>query len=123
MDKRPQKVTKDPKRQEAARKGRGNYMNKLKESVLNDTKKGSEDISNASNEATDATNSATTSATGSTTRSNDAYIYGVGIVTLFAIGACIFFAYNKKSSQATNKVEAKEEQQQPIKPPKRHNIL
>ena len=28
MDKTPQKFTKDPKRQEAARKGRGNYMNK-----------------------------------------------------------------------------------------------
>ena len=30
MDKAPGKVTKDPKRVEAARKGRDKYMNKLK---------------------------------------------------------------------------------------------
>ena len=37
-----------------------------------------------------------------TTRSNDTYIYGVGVLTVFAIGVCVFFAYNtfqpKKSS-------------------------
>ena len=52
-----QKVTKDPKRIEAARKGRENSMNKLKESILNDVKK---DTSSASNETTRATNTATT---------------------------------------------------------------
>ena len=41
MDKTSQKVTKDPKRVEKARKVRENYMNKLKESILNDAKKGS----------------------------------------------------------------------------------
>ena len=50
MDKTPQKVTKDPERQDAARKGREKYMNKLKEIILNDAKKGDEDISNGSNE-------------------------------------------------------------------------
>ena len=39
MDKISEKVTKDPKRVEAARKGREKYMNKLKESILNDAKK------------------------------------------------------------------------------------
>ena len=39
MDKTSQKVTKDPERVEAARKGRENYMNKLKERILNDAKK------------------------------------------------------------------------------------
>ena len=39
MDKTSEKVTKDPKRVEAARKGREKYMNKLKESILNDAKK------------------------------------------------------------------------------------
>ena len=39
MDKTSQKVTKDRKRVEAARKSRENYMNKLKESILNDVKK------------------------------------------------------------------------------------
>ena len=125
MDKTPQKVTKDPKRQEAAQKGRENYMNKLKESILNDAKKGREDISNASSEANDATNSATTSATGATTKSSDTYI---GIVYILAIVVGIvaflpFLGHNKKSSQAANKEQANEEQQQPIKPPKRRNML
>ena len=60
MDKTPEKVTrdKDSKRVEAARKGKEKYMNKLKESVLNDVKKGSGNTTNASNEATSATNNA-----------------------------------------------------------------
>ena len=60
MDKTPEKVTrdKDPKRVEVARKGKEKYMNKLKESVLNDVKKGSGNTTNASNEATSATNNA-----------------------------------------------------------------
>ena len=60
MDKTSQKVTKDPRRVEAARKGRENYMNKLRENILNDAKKGSEDTSNASNKTTSTTNTATT---------------------------------------------------------------
>ena len=39
MDKISQKVTKDPKHVEAARKGRENYMNKLKQIILYDVKK------------------------------------------------------------------------------------
>ena len=39
MEKTSGKVTKDAKRVEAARKGREKYMNKLKESILNDAKK------------------------------------------------------------------------------------
>ena len=39
MDKTSQKITKDPKRQETLRKGREKYINKLKESILNDAKK------------------------------------------------------------------------------------
>ena len=46
MDKTPEKATKDPRRVEAARKGRENYMNKLKESILNDARKGSGGTSN-----------------------------------------------------------------------------
>ena len=93
-----EKVTKDPKRVETARKGREKYMNKLKESILNDAKKGSEDTSNGSNETNSATNNAsneTTSVTNTaTTKSNDTYVYGVGILTVLAIGVCVFFAYN-----------------------------
>ena len=43
MDKSSKKVSKDPKRLDAAGKGREKYMNKLKESILNDAKKGGED--------------------------------------------------------------------------------
>ena len=39
MDKTPEKVTEDPKHVETARKGREKYMNKFKESILNDVKK------------------------------------------------------------------------------------
>ena len=39
MGKTSEKVTKDPKRVEAGRKGRKNFMNKLKEDILNDAKK------------------------------------------------------------------------------------
>ena len=39
MDKTSKKVTKDPKRVDAARKGREKYMSKLKERILNDAKK------------------------------------------------------------------------------------
>ena len=95
MNKTLEKVTKDTKRLEAACKGREKYMNKLKESILNDVKKGSEDTINASNEATSAYNNASnenTSVTHNvTTRSNDTYVYGVGIFPVLAIGVCVFF--------------------------------
>ena len=44
MDKTSEKITQDPKRVGAGCKGRENYMNKYKESILNDAKKGSRDI-------------------------------------------------------------------------------
>ena len=109
MDKQSQKGTKNPKRFEAARKGRENYMNKLKESILNDANKGSGDASNASNEitsttsnasnkTTSATNTVTTPATSNnstaTTISSDTYVYGVGILAVLAIDVCVFLAYN-----------------------------
>ena len=70
MEKTSEKVTKDLKRVEAVRKGREKYMNKLKESILNDAKKGGDTTNtisettshttNASNETTSATNTSTT---------------------------------------------------------------
>ena len=106
MDKTPQKVTKEPKRVETARKGRENYMNMLKESILNDAEKGSGDTSNASNETTGTTNTATTPANSTTntatTRSSDTYVYGIGILTVLAIAVCLFFTYNT-SQAAKNK--------------------
>ena len=134
MDKTSEKVTKDPKRVEAARKGREKYMNKLKESILNDAKKGGRDTTNASNETTSPTSNAsseTTSATSTaatpatstnntttTTRSNDTYVYGVGMLAVLAIGVCVFFAYN--ASHAENKKQVNKKQDQP---PKRNHML
>ena len=110
MGKTPEKVTKDPKRVEAACKGREKYRNKLKESILNDVKKGSRNTTNASNETTSATNNASNETTSfnntATTRSDDIYVYGVGILAVLAIGVCVFFTYN--ASQSKNKKTANE---------------
>ena len=127
MEKTPEKVTKDSKRVEGARKGREKYMNKFKESILNDVKKGRGDTTNASNETTSATNNAsneTTSATNNTsnetasTISNDTYVYGVDMLAVLAISVCLFSAYN--TSQAKNKKQLNEKQDHP---PKRRHML
>ena len=95
MDKTSQKVTKDPKRVEPARKARENCRNKLKENILIYAKQGGGDASNASNKTTSATNTATASASSTTStatkRSSDTYVYGIGILAVLAIGVCVFF--------------------------------
>ena len=111
MGKTSEKVTKDPKRVEAASKGREKYMNKLKGSILNDAKKGSRDTTNTSNETTSPTTNASNETTGpanntTTIRSSDTSVYGVGILAVLAIGVCVFLAYN--TSQAKNKKQANE---------------
>ena len=121
MDKSSEKITKDPKRVAAALKGREKYMNKLKESILIDAKKGSGNTTNASNETISATNTATTPVTSTnstTTRSNGTYIYGVGLLAVLAIGVCVFFAHT--AFQPKNKKLVKEKQDQP---PKRRHML
>ena len=45
----------------------------------------------------------TSSATNAITRCSDTHIYDVGTFTVVATDACVFFAYNDKSSQITNK--------------------
>ena len=107
MDKTSQKVTKDkgPKRVDAERKGRENFMKKMKENILNYAKGGgdttnssNETIShttNSSNKTTSATNNASNETTSiintATTRSNDTYVYGVCILAVLPIGVCGFF--------------------------------
>ena len=119
MDKTSQKVTKDPECVEATRKGRENYMNKLKESTLDDTKKGSGNTNNAGNETTDATNTTTAPANSTTnTATSETYVYGVGILAVLAIGVCVFFTHN--TSQTANKKQVNEKKQQQ---PKRRNML
>ena len=99
-------------------------MNNLKESILNNAKKGRRDTTNpsnettshttnASNETTSLTNIGATSANNTTTtRSNDAYAYGVGILAVLAIGVCVFFAYNTFPNK---KKQANEKRDQPPK--------
>ena len=81
-------------------KGREKYSNKLKESILSDAEKGTRDTSNASKETTSATNNAsneTTNVTNSaTTRSNDTYVYSVGILAARANG--VYFLHITLSS-------------------------
>ena len=80
-------------------KGKKKYMNKLKGSILINEKKGGENTSNAGNGATSSTTRATSSSIGAITRFSDTYISGIGIGAVLAIGACVFFTYNNKSSQ------------------------
>ena len=60
----------------------------------------------------------TSSTSSHAARSNDTYVYGVGLLAVLAIGVCVFFTYN--TSQAENKKQAHEKQNQP---PKRRHIL
>ena len=91
-----------------------NFMRKIKEDILNDAKKGNRDTTNSSNETTSSTNNPSNK----TARSNDTYIYGVGIVAALAIGACVFFAYNTFQPKNKKRINEKQNQQ-----PKRRHML
>ena len=65
-----------------------------------------------------STPSTSSSTNNFTKRSSDTYIHGVRIVAVLVIYTCVFFSFDKKSSQAANKEQANKEQQQSIKPPK-----
>ena len=73
-------------------------MKKMNENILSDAKKRGGDATNSSNETASATSNATNETTSvtntATTRSNDTYVYGVGILAVLAIGICVFFGYN-----------------------------
>ena len=125
MDKTSEKVTKDPKRVAAGCKGREKYMNDLKKSILNDAKKkeGSGDTTNTSNETTSPATNTSNETTSHTTnvaiiRSNDTYVYGVGMLAVLAIGVCVFFAYNTFQSKNKKLVNEKQDQL-----PKRRHML
>ena len=108
-------------------KGSGDTTNASNETTSPTTNLSNETTSatnNASNETTSATNNAsneTTSASNNTTtRSNDIYVYGVGILAVLAVGACVFFTYQVKNKKQDNdRPTAQHEQKQP---PKRRHI-
>ena len=80
-------------------------MNKLKESILNDVKKGGRDTTNTSNETTSATNNSSNETISLTitvtTRSNDTYVHDVGIIAVLPLAFVYFLhitLFNLKSS-------------------------
>ena len=107
-------VKKDPKRQERGKKSHETYMKRLKEKIL-------EDNPLLTPSSTDNSTLSTSSSTGNstpstpyhTTRSSDTYVYGIGILAVLTIGACVFFVYN--TSQDGNKKLVNEKQDQPPK--------
>ena len=122
------KVTKqkDPKRQEAARKGHVKYMQKLKEEVL---KNGSIDGGTTGSDSTTASGNATNDS-GSSTKAasiddgmytNFNHIYSVGAIAVLAFGVCIFvipkFTTNLKNTKEAEKKEVEK------KPKLRKNML
>ena len=117
MDKTSQKVvTKDPKRQEQGKKSHETYMKRLKEKILDDNQL---PIPSPMENPTPSTPSSTPSTPSSkgdptpSTSSHAARSSDQGILAVLAIGVCIFFVY--KTSQAKNKKQANEKQDQPLK--------
>ena len=109
MDKTSEKVTKDPRRVERCKKSYETHMKRLKEKILEDNQLPTPSTSSSTDDPTPSMPSTPSHAT----RSNDTYVYGVGILAVLAIGACVFFAYN--TSQPKNKKLVNETQDQPPK--------
>ena len=123
MEKTPQKVTEDPKRQEQDKKM---YMESSKEDVLRKNQLLTFSFTVNSTTSTDSCSpfiSCSTSNFAVILISSDTYIYGVSLAAFLSIGTCLFFACNKKSFEVANKGQVNEEQQQPIKPTKQCNML
>ena len=119
MDKTSKKVTRDPKRQERGKKSHEMYMKRLKEKILEDNQLPTSSTSSSTSDPTPSTSSSTGDPTPSTsshtTRSNNTYVYDVGMLAVLAIGVCVFFAY---SNFPKNKKQVNEKQDQP--PKRRH---
>ena len=113
MDKTSEKVTKDPTRVEQGKKSYKTHMKRLKEQILEEHQPPTSSTSDptpftchptsSTCDPTSSTSSSTCDPTPSTSshRSNDIYVYGVGMLALLAIGVCVFFAYN--TTQAKTK--------------------
>ena len=102
MDKTSEKVTKDPKRQERGKKSQETYLKRLKKEILEELSTSAGDpmlptsspTGNSTPSTSYSTGNSTPSTLSHTTKSNDTYVYGVGILAILAIGVCVFFAYN-----------------------------
>ena len=95
-------------------------MKRLKEKILQDkqlptptpTDGSTPSTSSPTGDPTPSTSSSTgdpkPSTPSHTTRSNDTYIYGIGMLAILAIDVCVFFVYN--TSQAENKKQLNKKQ-------------
>ena len=85
-------------------------MKRVKDKILEDNHLPTHSTSSSMSDPTFSTSSSTGDPTPSTPchtiRSNDTYVYGVGILAVLAIGVCVFFAYN--TFLAKNKKQANE---------------
>ena len=112
MDKTPEKVTKDPKRQKRGKKSHKTYMKTLKEKILEHNQLPTLSPMDRSTPSTPSSTPPTSSSTGDPMPStlsharklNDTYVYGVVILAVLAIGVCVFFVYN--TFQLNNKKQA-----------------
>ena len=127
MDKTSKKVTKDPKRQERGKKSHETYMKRLKEEILEDNQMPTPSISSSTSDPTRSTSSSTRDPTPSTpsntTRSNDTYVYGVGMLAVLAIGVCVFFVYQAKNKKQDNDRSTAQHEQEKDQPPKRRHMF
>ena len=126
MDKTSKKVTKDPRRVEQGKKSYETRMKRLKEKILENNQPPTSSTSSPTCDPTPFTSSSTCDAKPSTsshpTRSNDTYVYSVGILAVLTIGVCVFFAYPKNEKQA-NDHPAAQHKQKKDQPPKRRHML
>ena len=85
---------KDPKRQQAGRKGHEKYMEKLKEEILSGTKTGTngtvDSTRTGTNGAADGTRTGTNGTVDGSIHTNFNHMYGVGAVAVLAVAVCIF---------------------------------
>ena len=90
---------KDPKRQERSKNLHETYLKRLKEDITKDNQistspPADNSAPSASSSMDNSTPSTSSSAGNSINRSDDTYIYGVGVCAVLGIVACVFFAYN-----------------------------
>ena len=125
MDKTSKKVTEDLRRIEQGKKSYEMCMKRLKEKILEDNQPPTPSTFSSTCDPTPSTSSPicdptpsrssstcdpTPSTSSCTTRSNDTYVYGVGMLAVLAIGVCVFFAYKTFPKKLVN-----EKQDQPSK--------
>ena len=92
MDKTSDQVTKDPRSVEQGKKTYESLMERLKENILEDNQLPTPSTSSSTCDLTPSTSSSTC----------DTYIYGVGMLAILVIGACVFFAFNAFPKKQAN---------------------